>query len=161
MPGSSSAWNWLRLPSRVALLLGLGALSAAGARANSAEAQPGASLAQGAGEVMVRADGGRIYLSEDGKTFEELQLGDTEAARHLRRLLENHGAAASGIRLHPMIFAGAGGEGFHAAPPAESARTTPATKAGSTRTGLPDAIEPSRDPAESRAGKTAPGERRG
>ena len=38
---SSSLPKWLRLPSRIALLLGLGALSAAGAKADTGEVDPG------------------------------------------------------------------------------------------------------------------------
>lgn len=118
MPESWSMRKWMCLPSRIALLLGLGALSVAGARADSAEAQPDAGLAAGFGDLLVRAEGGRIYLSEGGKGFHEVQMGDTAPARRLRQLLEKDGAVAgpADIRLRPTILAGSGGSGFHWAP---------------------------------------------
>ena len=134
IPGASGedtmrvSWSlrkWLGLPSRIALLLGLGALSAAGARADIAQAQPGSGIgpfAQGEqaslGDLLIRTDGERIYLSEGGKQFHELHLADPAQIRVLRELLKNDGAAAglAGIRLHPMILAGDGGSGFHWAP---------------------------------------------
>jgi hypothetical protein len=119
---SWSLRRWLHLPSRVALLLGLGAISAAGAQADTGLGLPGAGIAppaQGdqvnAGELVIRAEAGRIYLSEAGGEFQELQLGDMPEALLLRDLLDRNGAAAgaSGIRLGPMILAGSGGDGFH------------------------------------------------
>ena len=56
-------WNrWLRLPSRLALLLGMGAASAAGAQA----AVPGIGERAGHGDAMIRSENGRIYLCEGG-----------------------------------------------------------------------------------------------
>jgi hypothetical protein len=118
------AYKWLRLPSRIALLLGLGALSAAGARADTGQEQLSAGaapLAEGhqarLGEALIRTEGGRIYLSEGGGEFHELPLADTTHARMLKQLLENNGAEeAAGLRLTPMLLAGDGGEGFHWAP---------------------------------------------
>ena len=111
------AYKWLRLPSRIALLLGLGALSAAAARADTGQAQPGAGIAPSAqgnqatlGEALIRTEGGRIYLSEGGGEFNELQLTDTTHARMLRQFLENNSAeGAAGMRLTPMLLAGDGG----------------------------------------------------
>jgi hypothetical protein len=145
MRQASSARGWWRLPSRIALLLGLGALSVAGARAATTPAQPG--------ETLVRAAGGSIYLSEGGGAFEELSLADTAQARLLRQLLEGQGTAASesGLRLHPTILAGAGGAGFHGlptAPAGASSRTPPADAGGSAMTA------PARDRGISRKAKT-------
>lgn len=138
---SSRSWNWLRLPGRIAMLLGLGALSVAGARADAPAAEPGLGMAPNPGAVLVRAEGGRIYLSEHGGAFEELRLGDTAEARLLRQLLESQGAAAdaNGIRLHPTILAGAGGDGFHGAPAPEGAapRHDPPAEAGGSATNVP------------------------
>jgi hypothetical protein len=117
--------KWLRLPSRIALLLGVGALSAAGAKAAVAEAHLANGLmrvpqqsAKSFGEVRIWSEAGRIYVSEAGKDAQELPLGDTAEARHLRQLLERDGAAAASPRvLHDrIILVGGGGEGIHWAP---------------------------------------------
>jgi hypothetical protein len=123
MRESWSVRKWMCLPSRVALLLGVGALSVAGAHAGPAEAPPGAGLAAGFGDLLVRAEGGRIYLSEGGKEFHEVEVGDTAPARLLRQLLEKDGAVAGAadIRLRPTILAGSGGSGFHWAPAEKTA----------------------------------------
>jgi hypothetical protein len=119
---SWSLRRWLRLPSRLALLLGLGALSAAGAQANTAEVRVGneptrvpQQSAKSFGELLIWSDGGRIYVSESGKEAQELRLGDTAEARHLKQLLERDGAAPDSPRAlpHRMILVGGGGEGIH------------------------------------------------
>ena len=109
---SGSAGNWLRLPSRVALLLGLGALSAAGARTDLAAAAQHPEAAAGIGDIVVRTDGERVYLSEGGNDFRELALDATARAQLLRQL-STSGHGATGIRLRPTIYAGSGGSGFH------------------------------------------------
>lgn len=103
---SRSLHRWLRLPSRVALILGLGALSTTGTLAD-AQANQTAS-----GDVLIRSDGGKIYLSEGGRET-ELRLGATPQRDRLLRLLEEHGPA--GIKLDPdprLIMSGGGGTGF-------------------------------------------------
>ena len=122
--------KWLRLPSRVALLLGLGALSAAGAKADTPDLgkepmrvpQHSAKIF---GELMIWNDDGRIFVSESGREAQELRLGDTAEARHLRQLLERDGAAANSPRmlLDRIILVGGGGDGFHWAP-ADKNRTS-------------------------------------
>jgi hypothetical protein len=120
---TSSIREWWRLPSRIALLLGVGALSAAGAKA-----EPGAGLhrapddgripqqsAKSFGDIAVWVENGRIFVSEAGGTAEELQLGDTAEARHLRQMLERDGATAAAPRRlrDRVILVGAGGAGVH------------------------------------------------
>lgn len=100
---------WLRLPGRVALILGLGALSTAGARADA----PDQDHRTASGDVLIRSEGGRIYFSEGGRGFEELRLGNTAEARHLRELVEDHAGGSGALRLNPTILAGGGGSGFH------------------------------------------------
>jgi hypothetical protein len=117
---TGSLRGWLRLPSRIALLLGMGALSAAGVRPAGAAVPPQPSVAPGFGDLLIRAEAGRIYVSQSGGAFGELRLGDTAEARLLQELLAQHGGA--GVRLPPTILAGAGGEGFHW--PAGGRRTT-------------------------------------
>jgi len=118
----------LRLPSRIALLLGAGALSAA-AEHGIAEAHLGDSLvrvpqqsAKTFGEVRIWSAGGRIYISEDGRNAQELPLADTPEARRLRQLLDGDGADAASPRVlhNRIILVGGGGDGFHWAPTRKS-----------------------------------------
>jgi hypothetical protein len=122
--------KWLRLPSRIALLLGVGALSGTGAI--PAMAEPGLhngpvrapqQSAKSFGEVRIWSEDGRIYFSEGGNEPRELQLSDTPEARRLRQLLEHEGAVAESPRVlqHRMILVGGGGEAIHwgGAPPSK------------------------------------------
>jgi secreted PhoX family phosphatase len=139
--------KWLRLPSRIALLLGLGALSATCARADAGHDMRGGGtepISQdqhaSSDNLLVWSEGGRLYVSEDGSRAEELRLGDTAEARHLRQLLQQHGAASSGVRLDRMILAGGGGKGISWShwKPVGSERTGNPTKTGvSERTTVP------------------------
>jgi hypothetical protein len=135
--------RWLRLPSRIALILGMGALSTTGARADALEIGPGTTVPPaGRGDLLVRSEAGKIYLSEGGGEFLEVPLGDTPEARRLRQRLDRIEAAAgpAGLRLSSTLLAGGGGSGFHWTP-FEKARTpdkkaapdqaNPADKAGS------------------------------
>lgn len=104
----------LRLPSQLALLLGLGALSVAGARADAPETRPDSSGAASVShrDVTVRAEGGKIYLREGG-CESELGLGATPERDHLLRLLEKHGPAGVKLDADPrLIMSGGGGAGF-------------------------------------------------
>jgi hypothetical protein len=152
--------RWLSLPSRVALLLGLGAISVAGARAATSEADlakdPGRLPQQSVkrfGELLVWHDRGRIYVSEANKQAEELRLGDTAEARLLRELLQRDGATAAAPRLlsDRIILVGGGGMGISwtgrpapdtSAQPGSSAKTGGAEKTGSHET---DPSKPVRD----------------
>ena len=118
--------KWLRLPGRIALLLGLGALSAAGANPNAAEAHTGKENdsvprqnAAAFGDLRVWTEGGRIYMAEPGRPGEDLCLGDTLETRHLRQLLEQQGATAASryVPFGRMILVGGGGCGFDWPPP--------------------------------------------
>jgi len=101
-----SVRKWVRLPGRVALILGLGALSTAGAQADTQASQPAS------GDASVRSDGGKIYLSEGGRET-ELRLGATPQRERLLRLLEEHGSAGVKIDSDPrLIISGGGGTGF-------------------------------------------------
>ena len=122
MRGSKSIGRWGRLGGQAALVLGLGALAAAGGRADAGPDQRDAGVApsvqgkpEGPREMRIRIDGARIFLSEGGGDFRELALGDEVHAQRLKALLaQNAGATGpKGIRLDQMLLAGAGGEGFH------------------------------------------------
>jgi len=115
----SSVRRWLGLPGRLALLLGLGAISSAGADAGAITVPPHPNAARTPqrgvadfGEMRVWSEGGRLYLSEAGSDATELQLGDTAEARELRKLLENGNASAADphILRHRLILVGGGGE---------------------------------------------------
>jgi hypothetical protein len=113
--------KWLSLPSRLALFLGLGALSVAGAKAATLAGdlgkEPGRLPQQSVkrfGELLVWNDRGRIYVSETNKPAEELRLGDTMEARLLRELLQRDGATAASPRVlsDRIILVGGGGMGI-------------------------------------------------
>jgi hypothetical protein len=117
--------KWLRPPSRIALLLGLGAFSAAGARADTGAVGAGDAplpvpqqSAKTFGDLLIWNQGGRIFVAEPGKEAAQLPLGDTAEARRLRLLLEQDGATAAAPRAlrDRIILVGSGGEGFHWAP---------------------------------------------
>src|SRR5271169_192282 len=108
MPIPRSLRRWLHLPSRVALILGMGALSTTGARADAPEQSNLTSF----GDVLIRSEGGRIYLSEGGRES-ELRLTATPQRDHLLRVLEEHGPAGVKLNADPrLIMSGGGGAGF-------------------------------------------------
>jgi hypothetical protein len=165
---SFSVPKWLHLPSRIAVLLGFGALSAAAAQANATGVELGSrservpqQSAKSFGELRIWTEAGRIYVSENGKAAQELRLGDTPQAHRLREVLERDGADANSPRVLPdrIILVGGGGAGFDWAP-ADRNRTSqapgapPATSFGSTNPGAPPQTTP---PASSRLpGKMSP-----
>ena len=122
MPLSSSLRDWLRLPGRLGLVLGFGALSAMGAKISGAQAHRDLDAmrspphgAISATELWIWSEGGRIYLAEPGRPARELQVPDTAEARRLREVLQHRGAAAKSPSLlqDRIILAGGGGDGFH------------------------------------------------
>ena len=162
---SRSLRGLLRLPSRVALLLGFGALSVSGAQANVAESDLANNVtrvpqqsAKSFGQLAIWSDGGRIYVSEAGGPPQELRLGDTAEARQLRSMLERDGGTAGlpQILLNRIILVGGGGDGFHWAPPERGRPTDPPTAAGFGNVN-PAAPPRTTPPANSRRpGKTTP-----
>jgi hypothetical protein len=74
--------------------------------------------------MVIRSDGGRIYLAENGTDFRELQINDPAQLRALQLLIAESGTAVGrdGARLRPLILAGDGGSGFHWAPADNSGR---------------------------------------
>jgi hypothetical protein len=100
--------RWLRLPSRVALILGLGAFPAAVSQADTLD-QDGLTLT---GDTLIRSEGGRIFLSEGGRES-ELRLSATPERDRLLRLLEEHGAGGVKLDRDPrLIMSSGGGAGF-------------------------------------------------
>jgi hypothetical protein len=100
--------NWLRLPGGVALALGLGAIAPAGARADT----PDRGYRAAPGDVLIRSEGGKIFLSEGGRES-ELRLTATPQRDHLLRVLEQHGPGGIKLNADPrLIMSGGGGAGF-------------------------------------------------
>jgi hypothetical protein len=123
---SSAMRRMLWPPSRIALLLGLGALSVSTGKADTG---PGAfpahddlrvpqQSARTIADLLIWQDEGRVYLSEMGKPAEELHLSDTAEADLLRGVLQREGATATAPRvLHDrIILVGGGGAGTHWSP---------------------------------------------
>ena len=109
MPIPRSLRRWLRLPGRVALVLGLGALSTAGARADA----PDQAQRTAFGDILIRSEGGKIYLTEGGQEA-ELRLTATPQRDHLLRLLEERGPTGVKLDRDPcLIMSSGGGSGFY------------------------------------------------
>ena len=157
--------KWLPVPSRIALLLGLGALSVSGAKAGTTAGDlgkdPGRLPQQSVkrfGELLVWSDRGRIYVSEANKPAEELRLGDTTEARLLRDLLERDGATAASPRVlsDRIILVGGGGMGIswtsRQTPNTAAEPAAPATAGSPQKPGAADSRHPSEHTRE--GGKT-------
>ena len=95
MRGFRNLHKWLRVPSRAGLLLGLGALSIPGARAETAATVP-TPPSPTLGGVSIRSEAGRIYVSENGKDFREVELADTPEKRRLAQMLEGREPGSPG-----------------------------------------------------------------
>jgi hypothetical protein len=83
--------------SSLALLAGVGAMASAGDAVAKAQ-------------VLVKTDGDRIFVSQ-GAGFQELQLGSTPEAAHLRGLLRDAARAGEAVvvPVDPFIVANGGG----------------------------------------------------
>lgn len=102
---------WSYLPAWGALLLGGGALIG-GARAD-VKPQPSSPSNLEAHEVVVKIDGENIFISQDGSHFEELRLGNTREAVHLKKLLRDEVSDGRSVTLPvgSMIVASGGASG--------------------------------------------------
>src|SRR5271163_2767677 len=129
--------NWLRLPSGIALALGLGAVAPAGAQADT---QPAAQNPTRSGELLIRVEQGQLQISENGRAFEKLVLTDTAEARHLKSLIEKHGAAVGSavVGVGPTILAGGGGMGFAWNPLAKTGAKAPDKAGAPAKTSTPE-----------------------
>jgi hypothetical protein len=106
---SHSVRRWLRLPGRIALVLGLGTLPTVVARADT----PGDRSRTISGDMLIRSEGGKIYLTEGGRET-ELRLGATPQRDHLLRLLQEHGPSGVKLDRDPrLIMSSGGGSGFY------------------------------------------------
>ena len=107
-------WSWM--PAWGALMLGFGVLIGGNARADHPkppELTPDLSgqSPSRSDEVALRLDDEKIYVSQRGGAFEELRLGDTPEAAHLRKLLRDAGGEGQSVSvpIGSIIVAGGGG----------------------------------------------------
>ena len=121
-----SAWSQLLAGS--ATLLGLGALFGGGAQADTPHLplfktlpEPSRPAASRVDEVMIRIIGESVQISQDGSSFEELRLGDSPQAAHLRKLLREAAPVGQPISV-PIgsIIVASGGGGNKGERPKES-----------------------------------------
>jgi hypothetical protein len=150
--------RWLRLPSGIAFLLGLGALSGGGARGDLPQDRQAGAAPPGTFLIRTGTDG--ISLSEGGKGFELLQLSDTPEARALKQLLVEDRTRSNDadVRVSPATLAGGGGAGFHWTP-----AQTPPNAGTPTNTGpasQPAAPAPS-EQTSAPGGKTTAADKQG
>ena len=121
---------WSRIPAWGALMLGVGVLIGGNARADHPK-QPeltpdlsGQSPSR-SDEVALRLDGEDIYVSQRGGAFEELRLGDTPEAAHLRKLLRDAGGIGKSVSVPTGSTIVAGGGGGAAGWGSKSKQRTP------------------------------------
>jgi hypothetical protein len=124
---------WSQLPAWGALALGFGALLGQDARASTPQVQPSKPQAARSDEVAVRLDGETILISQDGRTFDELRLGNTAEVAHLKQLLRAAGAVeqAVSVPVGAMIVASGGGSGKGLKPKQQSSQQSSAPPADS------------------------------
>ena len=95
MPRRSFRPRWASLAKLGTAVMGFSALFATETRANNSGtnpanpvgARPHAAPAD-IGRLLVRSEGGTLYLSEDGTRFEELVIDDSADGKRVKRLLE-------------------------------------------------------------------------
>jgi len=134
-----------------ALALGFGGLFAANAAAERSELR---SFATGIpssqhrdvndGTVLVRLEGGIIFVAEQGGAFEPLALKDSRQAEELRKLLDGAGAAAQpvSVPIGAMIVANGGAAGDANKPKDPDAGNGSGKKQPSTKTKQPATNNP-------------------
>jgi hypothetical protein len=103
-----------------AFILGCGSLFADGAQASKSQIQPiGAvgpsnSLGLNSDQVLIRLEGEKIYISQDGSTFRELSLVDAPETTYFKALLRDANTAEIAVPVGPIIVAN-GGSGANGA----------------------------------------------
>jgi hypothetical protein len=104
----------------VAFILGCGALFAGETQANRSQIQPlGATgpsnlLGRNSDQVLLRIEGEKIYISQDGSKFNELPLADAPETTYFKALLRDADTAEIAVPVGPIIVAN-GGSGANGA----------------------------------------------
>jgi hypothetical protein len=107
-------------------MVGLAALFTAGAQADIAVPSPADGVdgmgpaSQELAQILIRQDGGKVYISENGTAYRELALRDTPDGVRLKKLLNelDLGPEPMAVPVGRMIVAD-GGAGVHAPKEAE------------------------------------------
>ena len=151
--------EWLGGPSRIAMLLGAGALSIAVARADTVNQPPiddaDALLPQHSAkpfaDLIIWQEDGRVFLAEAGQPAEELRLGNTAEADWLCQQLQQHGATADKPHVigDRIILVGGGGCGFDWAPPGKTSPAPHARAADQPTAGTPPTAQQRTAPSTS------------
>jgi hypothetical protein len=119
--------TWSQVLAGVAAALGFGTLFGEVARAEVTQYHSAGTIPERSAratsrvdEVIVRIERDSVHISQDGSSFEELRLGDTPEAAHLKKLLRDAGAGQSiPVPIGAMIVASGGG-GHKAEKPKDS-----------------------------------------
>jgi len=120
-------------------VLGLGALSPAVAQADA----PDRADRTTSGDLLVRSEGEKIFLSEGGRET-ELRLGPTPQRDRLLRLLRDFGPAGVKLETDPrLIMSGGGGSGFSLRDIQKSVTSEPVPAPRDP----PQSVSPKRQPA--------------
>jgi hypothetical protein len=157
---SRSGRRWFCLPSRLALILGMGALSTTGAQAEMADRNE----LNSSDGTLVRAEAGRIYLTEGGRET-ELRLSASPERDHLLRLLQEHGSAGVKLDRDPrLIMSGGGGTGFYwwgTKKPVSDKQTQPLRNTPRLPASPTPSLDPGANPAPTPGGHYAPIDKKG
>jgi hypothetical protein len=99
------SYKWA-MPKLGTAMMALAALFTAGAQAATGEGKAPGRLKESInsststiGQVLIRRDGERAYVSENGLTFDELDLNDTDEGRRLTRLLDALNVGSEPVRV--------------------------------------------------------------
>ena len=127
MPRASSSLTSAILAKLGTAMVGFIALFSAGAQADIADRKPPDGVkddirptSRALAQVLVRKDGDKVYVSEDGIAYKELALRDTPDGARLKKLLNelDLGPKPMAVPVGRVIVAD-GGAGVHAPKDAE------------------------------------------
>lgn len=106
----------------VAFILGCGALFTGETQANNSQIQsvgavePSNRLGLNSDQVLLRLEGEKIYISQDGSAFKELSLADAPETAYFKALLRDANTAEIAVPVGPIIVANGGSNNNGAKP---------------------------------------------